>query len=107
MDEILNDLARLRRLVAEAAKEHGNGNDVSDRLATIGEDVSHLMERVEALLEAVEREGLDQKTRFVSELAGTFLRAMMERPGAALTDSNVQQAVDMAAEVVKRVQARI
>ncbi len=107
MDEaILNDISRLRRVVADAAKEHDNGKDIGAQLSTIADELTHLLERVESRSEELERGAIDPKTRFVSELAGSFLRSIMERRDHVITGSEVEQAVDMAAEIVKRVQAR-
>ena len=105
-EDILHDIARIRRLVAEASKEHDTGKDISSKLASISDELSHLLEKAEARLESMEREGLDERTRFVSDLAGSFLRSMMEQRGGGLTGSEVSQAVDMADEIVKHVKAR-
>ena len=105
-EDILHDIARIRRLVAEASKEHDTGKDIGSKLASISDELSHLLEKAEARLESMEREGLDERTRFVSDLAGSFLRSMMEQRGGGLTGSEVSQAVDMADEIVKHVKAR-
>lgn len=103
-DRILHDIARIRRMVGDAAKQQDIGKDVSAPLASIAQELAHLQESVEAAQEQHERGAIDQRTRFVSELAVSFLRAMLERPGGVLTESELQRAVDMAAEIVKRVQ---
>ena len=105
-DDILNDIARIRRLVSEAAKEHDIGKDIGSRLTSVSDDLSNLLEKAEARLETLDRSGLDERTRFISELAGSLLREMMARRGGAVTGSEVGQAVEMAAEIVKQVQAR-
>ena len=106
-EEILNDIARIRRLVAGAAKEHDSGKDIGPQLSTVADELAHLMEKAEARFEAMEREGLDARTRFISDLAGSFLRTMMEQRGGGVSGSELKQAVDMAAEVVKHVKARV
>ena len=107
MDEtILNEIVRIRRMVVEALKEQDNGKDVGKQLGSIAGDLTLLLERVEATSEELERGGIDPKTRFVSELAGNLLRGLMERRDHMVTGSEIEQAVDMATEVVKRVQAR-
>ena len=106
-EDLLNDIARIRRLVMDASKEHDIGKDIGSRLSTISDELTHLLEKAESRLESMEREGLGEQTRFISELAGSFLRSMMEQRGAGITSSEVNQAVDMATEIVKHVKARI
>ena len=106
-EDLLNDIARIRRLVATAAKEHDTGKDIGSQLSTIADDLAHLLEKAEARLEAMESEGLDARTRFVADLAGSFLRTLMEQRRGAVSGSEVTQAVDMAAEVVKEVKGRV
>ncbi len=105
-EEILHDIARIRRLVADATKDHGTGKDIGSQLTSISDELAHLLEKAEARLETMERERLDERTRFVADLAGSFLRSMMEQRGGIVTGSEVEQAVDMASEVVKHVRAR-
>ncbi|MCG8356428.1 MAG: hypothetical protein MI920_12725 [Kiloniellales bacterium] len=105
-EDILHDIARIRRMVVEAAKEHGNGKDVTGPLGSVADELSHLLEKAESRSEEIERESLDHKTRFVSELAGGFVRSMMARQGHVVTGAELEHAVDMAAEIVKQVKAR-
>ncbi len=107
MDEaILNEIVRIRRMVVDAHREQDNGKDVGKQLGSIADDLTHLLERVEARSEELERGAIDPKTRFVSELAGNLLRGLMERRDHVVTGSEIEQAVDMASEIVKQVQAR-
>lgn len=105
-DDILNDIARIRRLLNDARKEHDNGKGVLSQLDSLADELGHLLEKAEARKEDYERGHLDPRTRFVSELAAGFLRTMMERDSGGLTHSHMEQAVDMAAEVVRKVGAR-
>ncbi len=105
-EDILHDIARIRRLVADAAKEHDNGKDVGTQLTSIGDELTNLLDKAEARLETMGRESLDERTRFVSDLAGSFLRSLMAQRGGLVTGTEVEQAVDMASEVVKHVKAR-
>lgn len=105
-DDILNDIARIRRLLADARKQHDNGKGIMSQLDTLSDELAYLLEKVEARKEYYDRESLDQRTRFVSELAAGFLRTMMERDTGGLSQSHMERAVEMAAEVVKRVSAR-
>lgn len=105
-DDLLDEILRIRRLVTDAAKEHDIGKDIGGRLSSISTDLGHLLEKAEARLEDLDREGLDGRTRFVSELSGSLLRSMMETRGGGVTGSQVEQAVDMASEIVRHVKAR-
>ncbi len=105
-EDILNEIVRLRRQVADAAKDHGNGKDIGDQLSSLGDGLAYLLERAEARLEAMESEGIDERTRFVSDLAGRLLICLMERRGGAMSGSEAAQAVDMACEILKRVKER-
>lgn len=104
--DILDDIIRIRRLVADAARDHDNGKDIGDQLSSVAAELGHLLEKAESRLEAIEEESLDARTRFVAELAGSLLRAMMAQRGGAIAGSEVETAVDMAAEIVKHVKAR-
>lgn len=105
-DGLLDDIVRLRRQLADAEKEHGYGKDVGAQLASIGDELGHLLERTEARLDEMDAAGIDQRTRFVSELAGRLLCAVMAQRDSAVTESQLEQAVDMASEIVRRVEVR-
>ena len=105
-EDILDDIVRLRHRVSDAAKEHDIGRRISDQLAAVDDELVRLLEKTEARLEVLDQEGLSARTRFVSELACGLLRAIMEQRGAALGGSEVDQAVDMAAAIVRRVEER-
>lgn len=105
-EDILHDIARIRRLVGDATRDQGNGKDVGPQLTSIHDELRHLLEKAEARFEEMEREGFDERTRFVADLAGSFVRSMMEQRGGTVMGSEVAQAVDMASEVVKHVKAR-
>ena len=104
-DDILNDISRIRRMVGDAAKDQDIGKDIGAQLGSISADLGRLLEKAEARQETLDRESLDQRTRFISDLAGSFLRTKMATPGTSLTDSEVQQSVELASEIVKRVKA--
>lgn len=104
---ILDDIVRLRRQIVDAAKEHGNGKDISGQLGSIADELAHLLEKAEARLEEMSEAGMNERTRFVSELAGTLLCSSMAQRGSAVTESQLEQSVDMASEIVKRVEARM
>lgn len=105
-DDILNDIVRIRRLLTDTRKEHDDGKGVLSQLDSLVDELDHLLEKAEARKEDYERGHLDPRTRFVSELAAAFLRTMMERDGGGLSQSHMEQAVDMATEVVRKVDAR-
>ena len=90
-------------MITDAAKEHDIGKDIGGQLDTIATELTHLLDKAESRLEVLDREGLDGRTRFVSELAASFLRSMMESRGGSVAGSEVKQAVDMASEIVKQV----
>ena len=106
-EDILDEITRLRRQLADAARDHGNGKDISEQLSSLGDGLAYLLERAEARFEAMDSEGIDERTRFVSDLAGRLLTSLMERRGGALSGSEAGQAVDMACEILKRVKERL
>lgn len=105
-ETIFDDIIRIRRLVGEARRDHDNGKDISQQLGSIADELNHLLEKTEARFEEMENESFDARTRFVSELAGRFLEAAIRQRGDALMGSEVDRAVEMATETVRKVQAR-
>ena len=105
-EDLLDDIIRIRRIVTDAAKEHDNGKDIGSQLGSVATELTNLLDKAEARFETLDREGLDGRTRFVSELAGSLLRSMMETRGG-VAGAEVEQAVDMASEIVRHVKARV
>lgn len=105
-ESVLDDIVRIRRQVEDAGREHGHGKDVGGELAAAAEGLDRLLGRVEALLDEASGSGLDERTRFVSDLAGRLLCAAMAARGGAAAEAQLGHAVEMASEIVRRVQAR-
>lgn len=104
VEDLLHDIARIRRVLNDAAKDHDNGKDIGSALESISKDLGHLLEKTEARQEELEGSAFDDRTRFVSELAAGFLESMMTTQGSAVTESQVAQAVEMAFGITRRVQ---
>ena len=102
-EDILDDIVRLKRHVTEAAREQDIGKDISAQLAFMNEELDRLLEKAEARLELLDRESLDARTRFVSDLAGRFLMAIMQEKRGSIGTSEIDQAVEMAEMIVTRV----
>lgn len=105
-EDILDDIARIRRLMADTAREHDNGKEVGAQLVSMHDELTHLMDKVEARFETMSRESLDEKTKFVSDLAGKLLQTRMELRDGTVGASDIDHAVDIASAIVSRVKER-
>ena len=102
-EDILDDIVRLKRHVTEASREQDIGKDIGPQLAFLNEELDRLLEKAEARLELLDRESLDARTRFVSDLAGRFLMTIMQEQRGSIGTSEIEQAVEMAEMIVARV----
>jgi len=78
-ESVLDDIIRIRRLVADARKDHDNGKDITTELGSLSDKLNHLREKTETRDGEMEGESFDARTRFVSELAGQFLHSTIQR----------------------------